>query len=506
MNLAINQSKMPSHNLSKSKVMAYRQCPKRLWLQIFKPGCAEVSAQSMANISTGNQVGEIAIELYDKDSRRQVIQPFTDGWDDAVIKTKKWLNGQHPIFEGAFTIDGAIALVDVLKIDNSKFSNHWHMIEVKSSTSLKKIQIEDAAFQYFVVSLCGVKLSSVSLACIDNHWNYINEGDYNGLVVEYDITEQVRELQEDVKVWLFDAHSVAEQSKEPTVAMGNQCNSPYECEFKAYCEGQSDRAMFPVEWLPQRRGKLKEFIAKNKIKDMRDIPDERLNEQQTLVKQCTVNNAYFLDKESAKQAMQHCHYPLYFLDFETINFGVPRWLDTSPYQQIPFQFSIHKVSDKGIISHKEFLDFSGNDPSFLLANQLIKDCEEGGSILVYNQAFEKKRIQELAERFPHIADNLLAINQRIVDLLPICKKYYYHPKQEGSWSIKKVLPNMVPTLNYGELEGVQHGGEAMDAFIEAVHPETTEKRRQEIDCQLRAYCKLDTWAMVGIWEFFNSSQ
>lgn len=121
---------------------------------------------------------------------------------------------------------------------------------------------------------------------------------------------------------------------------------------------------------------------------------------------------------------------------------------------------------------------------------------------MYNQAFEKKRIEELAERFPHLADDLLALNKRVVDLLPVCQKHYYHPEQHGSWSIKKALPNMAPDLNYSELEGVQHGGAAMEAFAEAIHPLTSEERRQELDTQLREYCKLDTWAMVKIWEFF----
>ena len=136
---------------------------------------------------------------------------------------------------------------------------------------------------------------------------------------------------------------------------------------------------------------------------------------------------------------------------------------------------------------------------------MIKDCKKRGSILVYNQAFEKKRIEELAQRFPELADALLALNTRIVDLLPICQRYYYHPEQHGSWSIKKVLPNMVPELNYEELEGVQHGGAAMDAFIEAIYPSTTDERKQELDSQLRNYCELDTYAMVKIWEFFHQN-
>lgn len=150
------------------------------------------------------------------------------------------------------------------------------------------------------------------------------------------------------------------------------------------------------------------------------------------------------------------------------------------------------MTANGTTTHKEFLDLSGNDPSLAFATQLVKDCGKRGSILVYNQASEKKRIEELAQRFPHLADDLLALNERVFDLLPVCQKYYYHPEQHGSWSIKKVLPNTVPELNYTELDGMQHGGAGMEAFAEAIHPQTSEKRRHELDSQLREYCKLDT--------------
>lgn len=326
---------MPKRNLSKSKVMAYRQCPKRLWLKIYKPDAAEVSAQSKTNFATGNQVGDIAIELFDQENLRQVLDPFTDGWTPAIAKTQEWLKGQHLIFEGTFAIDGALALADVLKIDETKRSKHWHMIEVKSSTSVKDIHIEDVAFQYFVISRSGVKLSGVSLVCIDSRWTYTREGDYRGLLKQHDLTEQARALQDDVEIWLAEAHQIAGKRKEPDIAMGNHCNSPYECEFKAYCSKHTEKAEFPVEWLPRRSAKLKTFVEENQVTDMRDVPDDLLNSKQVLVKECTVDNEYFLDEEGARQTLSQCRYPLYFLDFETINLGVPRWVGTRPYQQIP---------------------------------------------------------------------------------------------------------------------------------------------------------------------------
>ena len=137
------------------------------------------------------------------------------------------------------------------------------------------------------------------------------------------------------------------------------------------------------------------------------------------------------------------------------------------------------------------------------ANALITECGVQGPIFVYNAAFEKTRIKDLADRFPQLSSALLAINDRVVDLYPIAKNRYYHPSQKGSWSIKAVLPAVIPELRYGDLEGVQDGGMAMEAYMEAIAPQTTAARKEEIQKQLLKYCELDTYAMVKLWQFFS---
>jgi hypothetical protein len=168
-----------------------------------------------------------------------------------------------------------------------------------------------------------------------------------------------------------------------------------------------------------------------------------------------------------------------------------------------FQFSLHRLDASGQLEHTEFLDLSGNDPSESFAQSLIAACDGQGPVFVYNAGFEMARIRELAERFLSLSQPLLAINARIVDLLPVARKRYYHPSQQGSWSIKKVLPAVVPELRYDTLDGVQDGGMAMDAFLEGIHPDTPPERKAQIEQQLLAYCKLDTYAMVRLWQVFS---
>ncbi len=185
---------------------------------------------------------------------------------------------------------------------------------------------------------------------------------------------------------------------------------------------------------------------------------------------------------------------------------MPIWKGTRPYQQITFQFSLHTLGESGQLSHTAFLDLTGDDPSEPFAKALIAACGESGPVFVYFAGFETARIRELAERFPDLAEPLLAINARVVDLLPIARNRYYHPSQQGTWSIKAVLPAAVPELSYHQLEGVQDGESAMDAFSEAIQSDTTAERKGEIERQLLAYCRLDTFAMVRLWQLFSGAE
>lgn len=235
------------------------------------------------------------------------------------------------------------------------------------------------------------------------------------------------------------------------------------------------------------------------------MPDDLLSLKQLRVKTHTLANTVFFDAAGAAADLAIHLQPAYFVDFETIQFAVPIWQGTRPYQQNTFQFSAHKLSPSGQLTHTEFLDLSGGDPSEPFAQALIAACGKRGPVYVYNAGFETARIHELALRYSHLAQlsaALLAINARVVDLLPIARERYYHPSQQGSWSIKKVLPAVVPELRYDALDGVQDGGMAMAAFLEAIHPDTNAERKTKIKQQLLAYCKLDTYAMVRLWQVF----
>jgi hypothetical protein len=244
------------------------------------------------------------------------------------------------------------------------------------------------------------------------------------------------------------------------------------------------------------------LIGTKPIKDQRDVPDEFLSDVQKRVKAHTLSGEPFFDQIGAATELAQFQMPASFLDFETIQFAVPIWKNTRPYQQIPFQFSHHRLSKTGALDHSEFLDLSGDDPSKLFAEALIAACDHVGPVFVYNAGFEMARIKELSERFPSLSDQLTAISERIVDLLPIARRYYYHPSQQGSWSIKSLLPAIASDISYGKLDGVKDGSMAATAYIEAIHPQTSFERRDQIRRQLLEYCSLDTYGLVRLWQHF----
>jgi hypothetical protein len=493
-------------NLSKSKILAYRQCPKRLWLEIHRPELRDDSA-SEAVFAIGNQVGEIARGIFDPDQTGVTIDIGELDHPEALARSAILLaEGKGPIFEAGITAEGALAYADVMLPDRSDGTLRWRMIEVKSSGSVKDYQRDDLAVQSYLAAHSDVALSSASIAHIDNQFVYPGDGDYRGLLKENDLTEEASSRSDEVQEWIAGAQAVVALPDEPVIETGPQCVYPYTCSFCEYCNRDKvaePAPDYPLSSLPRFHWRKHELMEELGIDDLRNVPDEYLSDTQAHIKQHTVAGTVFFDTEGAAADLAPYGFPAYFLDFETVMLTVPIWKGTRPFRQIPFQFSLHILEESGSIQHHGFLDLSGDDPSLACAESLVNLCAENGPIFAYNAGFEKMVIRELADRFPTYAAALETIIERVVDLHPIAKNRYYHPSQHGSWSLKAVLPALCPELSYGSLDGVQDGSMAVSAYQEAIAPETTNERKAQIQSQLREYCKLDTFAMVRIWEMFR---
>lgn len=495
---------MSPRNLSKSKLIAFRQCPKRLWLEIHKPDLREDSAGAEARMEAGNELGRLARQLYDPDNRGETIDAQVIGFGKALERSKEVLGEAKPLFEAGYAAAGGIAFADVMLPVEGTDPPKWRMIEVKSSTSVKDYHREDAAIQAYIARAAGVPLDAISVAHIDSDFVYPGGGRYDGLIVEEDLSEETAGLAGEVETWITEAQQIAALPAEPAQRTGGQCSSPFRCGYYDYCISKEPQAEMPVGWLPRvQKKELKEMIETKAVTDIREVPDDLLNEMQLKVKQATVSGKTFFDKATAARELDPKNLPAYFLDFETVQFTIPVWQGTRPYQQLPFQFSLHRLAADGRLSHNEFLDLTGKDPAQEFAVALLETCGGSGPIYVYNRQFEAGRISDLGERFPGMKRALEAITGRMVDVLPVARRTYYHPGQRGSWSIKAVLPSMVPELDYDALDGVKDGQMAAAAYLEAIRPETTPERREQIRQELLQYCWLDTFALVRVWGYLS---
>lgn len=498
----------PSTNriLTKTRLLSWLQCPRRLYLEIHHPELAEESEATKAVMATGNLVGERARAFFPDGVL--IDWPYRDpaGREQAIRETAKHLasTDRHPIFEATFLQDNTLVRADVMLPEKTR----WHLFEVKSSTDAKDYHVQDAAIQHYVLAQSGVKLGSVSVVTIDREFVYPGDGIYcekrrtgevNSLFQSFEATHVTAKLaRKEVPSWIKGAQKTL-AGKMPSVT--ENCKEPYPCPFMGYCYPEITE--YPVECLPNiSKKKLAEFAAEGWT-DIRDIPADVLtNEKHERIRRCSLSGKAELAPQAARILAKH-KYPRYYLDFETIQFAVPIWTATRPFQQIPFQWSCHIEKRDGSIEHREFLDTSGDDPSRKFAESVIEVVGKTGPIYVYNQAFEKTRIKELAVRFPDLADSLLAINERIFDLLPVMREHYYHPAMKGSWSIKKVLPTIAPELDYSELDGVKHGGQAQLAYLEVINLITNTKIRDHKISSLSAYCKQDTEALIQLTHYLS---
>ena len=477
--------------LSKSRITSFEQCPKKLWLSAHKRELTETQVGSELRFAGGHEVGAIACEL----APGGVMIEAQPDLQAALKQTSELLAAGHraPIYEATFSHDGVLVQADVLEPAGE---SGWRMAEVKSSTGVKDYHHGDLATQVWVLEHCGIELKAAAIRHIDNSFVLRKPDDYRGLLKDAPLLEDVRPIAALRGEVAANAREVLAGS-EPIHEMGPHCLKPFSCEFQAYCsQNMPPPPEWPINILPRVSRSFVEEMAQKGIHDLRDVPLNALKkEQHRIVHQATVTGLTYHDPAAVAHDTKEWGFPRHYLDFETIALPVPAWIGAKPYQQVPFQFSCHTELADGSISHRTFLSVEGSDPRRQCAEELIKCVGKTGAIIAYNASFERSCVRGLADALPDLSQELAAISDRFVDLLPVAQSHYYHRDQRGSWSIKKVLPTIAPNLDYSDLE-IGDGAAAQLAWLEARSAQCTPERRAQIVASLEEYCERDTWAMV----------
>ena len=471
---------------------------KRLYLQVHEPElAAEPDAAVDAIIEQGRDVGMLARQLFPGG-----VEVRSDGGLDHAIRATRELvaNPDVPaIFEGVFEHGNVLVKVDVLQ---RRFDGRWRLIEVKSTTDLKDHHLEDVAIQYRVVSRSGLDVASASLAHVNRNYVYLGgEIDPRGFLRIRNVTRRVEGLQHKLTLQLRSEFRILAQPTPPDIRIGAHCTAPLTCEFFDQCN--PPRPNDHVGFLPRIHANAVDALEEMGVESIQDIPhDFDLSDIQRRAATCVQTGQPWFSAE-LRDVLDGLKYPLYFADFETVNRAIPPFAGMRAYDHLPFQWSAHVQRQAGAEpEHYEFLATDASDPRREFINSLCDAVGERGSIVVYS-SFESQRLSELGFWFPEFADRINAIQARLFDLLPVVRERVYHPAFAGSYSLKSVLPALVPEMTYEGMEvaGGQDAGLAWESLLRGDCGEAARQRKRQA---LLDYCAQDTLGMVKLLEFLNN--
>lgn len=480
--------------LSKSQYIRGLQCAKSLWLYKYQRELrVEPDATQQAMFGSGTNVGILAQKLFP--AGEEIVFDHTK-FDENARKTEELIDrGVSTIYEATFMFDDILIMVDIFHHG----TKGWELYEVKSSTSVKDVHYNDLALVYYVIEGLGLEVSKAAIVHINNQYTRQGLLDFKQLFTIADILDNTITKQEEVKRELGRLlKAVAKESTMPQIDIGTHCSDPYACDFFDHCwQHIPPKSVFT---LSRMRSTSKFQLYENGVVSFADISeDQPLTTAQQMQVDAELNGTQYIDRDGINDFLKQLISPVGYMDFETFMQAVPSFDNQRPYQQAPFQFSFHIDDGSGHLQHIEFLGEQGKDPRSEFICQLLTATKDIPVIVVYNQAFECRILKEIAEMFPEYKQDIDDLISRIVDLMsPFQNKYYYSREMEGRYSIKVVLPALVPEMSYDNML-IGDGAAAMDAYA-GLQDADDEGEIARIREGLLKYCELDTLAMVKIVE------
>jgi hypothetical protein len=495
-------------NLTKTTYLSYSQCAKAFWLTSHQSHlAAPPDPASQRRLRAGQQVDQLARAEF-PNGRLIPYRPHPQAM--AELTAQAIAEGSDTLFQATFAPAGLLVKVDILtstETNPTTATIGWHLIEVKSGTSYKPEEhLPDVAFQVYVLQQAGLVITQASLMHLNRDYRHrpADEGqpDQNDLFRLTDITEEVLGYLPQVAEAVTHMRQTAVLPHSPEVSIGRHCKKPNQCPFYDHC--WQDVNGWTIYDIPYLKRPQEEALAAAGIRDVVDIPpDFSLGHQRAATFVACVKEAQIdIEREAIQARLDELVYPLYFFDFETIDYAVPLFDGCKPYQQAPFQYSCHILTQTGTLHHRDYLHTSTEDPRRPLVESLLDHIGPSGHLVAYNISFERAVLHHLARQFPEYGDRLRDMADRLWDQLAIFRRHYRHHGFARSNSLKAVLPVVVPELSYRSLV-VQNGMEAQVVW-EKMLACTDAAEKQRLVTQLRNYCHLDTLAMVKIHEALSS--
>lgn len=479
--------------LSKTKYLRGLQCLKSLWLQQFRPDLRAPVSPGLEHIfAQGRQVGELARRRFPGGT---LIAADHDHIPEALQQTAAALKaGAGTLFEAAFVCDDVLVRPDVLV----RAGAGWELTEVKSSTEVKDVYLPDVALQRFALEGAGLPVRKACLMHVNNEYVRRGDLDLERFFRSEDVTAASAPHLQQVPARLATMQAALAGRDMPDIDIGAHCSTPFDCDFRDFCwKHVPDYSVYDL-----KRADFATIAELRALGVMRleDIPpDFGLTDAQEIQVQVAKTGEPHIDGPAIKGLLDQLVYPLYFLDFETVNLVVPPYDGMRPFQALPFQASLHVQERPGAEpAHFESLGDPKSDPRPGLAEFLVGRIGAKGSVVVYNASFEGGRLAELAAAFPKQAKALAGIKKRLWDLIvPFRSSLFLHPDMHGSASMKAVLPALVPGMSYENLD-IGNGEMAFLAYESLMAGRVGAAQTKKTLAALREYCGQDTLGMVEV--------
>lgn len=480
--------------LSKSRFISGSQCHLRLWNDTHARELASKPSSTLQAIfDTGQIVGELACKRHP--GGRLIAQDYRHT-REALHETTRALEDETcpALFEAAFVHQGVLVRADIIE---RLPDGAWRLIEVKSGTRAKDVFVRDLAIQFWVLVGAGLDVRDAGVLTLNRNYVYDGEHlDLQGLFRYHPLMPEVEGLQDGLLNQVASMLTTLEADA-PNIPPGDHCFVPYRCPYHDHCTRGLVTPQHPIGEIYRLSPGMLEQLQLSNIVGVSDIPDSfPLNNLQSVVRESVKENRHILHGD-VQGPLARLTPPIHHLDFETFAPALPRFAGTRPFEAIPFLFSVHRENEGNAPTHVDYLHEGMDDPRPRLVEELISALGQKGSICTYS-GYERTVIDALARALPEQADALRAIRSRLFDLLNLLRSTYYHPDFHGSFSIKRVLPVLCPDLSYKDL-GIEDGQSAAHEYMRALE-ENDLQVRQRIFKDLRAYCELDTLAMVRLKE------
>jgi hypothetical protein len=483
--------------ISKSKYMEGTKCLKLLWYEYHNPKIIPPPGpMTRAIFEEGKKIGILAQSLFPDGiflGGGYDFQKVTDK-SMAVLKERK------PLFEAGFLFRSAYAIADIIVPAGD---DAWDLYEVKSSTAVKEEHIPDVAFQKYTYTGAGLKINKCYLMHIDN--SYVKNGPIEPakLFKAEDITADVDALIPNIGDELEEMMKTVSSDNEPVMEIGAFCNKPHDCPLKDHCWGTLPEDSVFILY---RGGKFLYELYGKGITKISDIPmGMKLTDKQLIQIKAHKDNEVYIEKNELKDFLSQLKYPLYFLDFETMAPAIPAYDNSRPYEAVPFQYSLHKIEKEGAKpKHYSYIAPGDTDPRPEVLKRLKDELGDHGTIIAYNAIFEIRCMKAMGELYQEYKPFTDTIEQRFVDLMtPFVKFMYYDPKQEGSYSMKAVLPALTGKSYEGL--GIANGEVAQREYMRVIFdPNTSKEDKKKVLADLEVYCGLDTHGMIDILKVLGS--